>query len=191
MFALYYFQHAFFDHDSEHRTPPLHRLRVYIFSRTRETSVQTRLSQTTQLSISIPFLCVHLKNSSYYMAIKLFESLYVYLIFFFNWIVPMENSGCLLRRKPAAIESRYPTYGAYWVFPCFHSPPNSDMNDGIFNVCTDVNACNCARGWCENRKRVYAASWLWEKNPLPHRGIEPASAVCRSDALPTEPHPHP
>ena len=26
----------------------------------------------------------------------------------------------------------------------------------------------------------------WEKNPLPHRGIEPASAACRSDALPTE-----
>ena len=30
----------------------------------------------------------------------------------------------------------------------------------------------------------------WEKNPLPHRGIEPASASSRSDALPTELHPH-
>ena len=37
-----------------------------------------------------------------------------------------------------------------------------------------------------HRKRVCTESWLWEKNPLPHRGIEPASAACRSDALPTE-----
>ena len=37
--------------------------------------------------------------------------------------------------------------------------------------------------------RVYAESWLWEKNPLPHWGIKPASAACQSDALPTEPHP--
>ena len=27
-----------------------------------------------------------------------------------------------------------------------------------------------------------------KKNPLPHQGIEPASAECRSDALPTELH---
>ena len=26
---------------------------------------------------------------------------------------------------------------------------------------------------------------------MPHRGFEPASAACRSDALPTELHPHP
>ena len=30
---------------------------------------------------------------------------------------------------------------------------------------------------------------LGEKNPLPDRGIDPASAACRSDALPTELHP--
>ena len=30
-----------------------------------------------------------------------------------------------------------------------------------------------------------------KKNPSPHGGIEPASAACRSDALPTELHPHP
>ena len=38
-------------------------------------------------------------------------------------------------------------------------------------------------------KRVCTESWLWEKDPLPPRGIEPASATCRSDALPTELHP--
>ena len=39
-------------------------------------------------------------------------------------------------------------------------------------------------GVYEHRKRVCTESWLWEKNPLPHRGIEPASAAWRSDALP-------
>ena len=34
-----------------------------------------------------------------------------------------------------------------------------------------------------HHKRVCTESWLWEKSPLPHRGIEPAFAVCQSDAL--------
>ena len=38
-----------------------------------------------------------------------------------------------------------------------------------------------AYGHC---KRVCTESWLLEKNPLPHRGIEPAPAACRSNALP-------
>ena len=38
------------------------------------------------------------------------------------------------RRKPTSIESRYPSYGAYWVFQCFHNPQNSDMDYRIFNV---------------------------------------------------------
>ena len=29
---------------------------------------------------------------------------------------------------------------------CFHNPSNSDMYYGIFNVPTDVNACDCTRG---------------------------------------------
>ena len=44
--------------------------------------------------------------------------------FFFNFlqlycpsgISPMRNSGCLPLGKPAATESRYPSYGACWVF---------------------------------------------------------------------------
>ena len=32
-------------------------------------------------------------------------------------------------------------------------------------------------------KRVCTESWLWDKNPLPHRGIQPASSACRTDAL--------
>ena len=33
----------------------------------------------------------------------------------------------------------------FWVFQCFHNPPNSDMDYGIFNVRIDVNACDCAQ----------------------------------------------
>ena len=41
---------------------------------------------------------------------------------------------------------RYPNYHACWVCVCFHNPPNSDVDYGIFNVRTDVNAFNCTRG---------------------------------------------
>ena len=47
------------------------------------------------------------------------------------------------------------------------------------------------KGVCGHCKRVCTESWLWEKNPLPHQGIEPASAACRSYAQPPELHPHP
>ena len=33
-----------------------------------------------------------------------------------NGICPMGNSGCFPQGKPAATESRYPTYCACWVF---------------------------------------------------------------------------
>ena len=46
---------------------------------------------------------------------------------------------------------------------------------GIFNVRTDVDAYDCTRGLCGHRQRVCAGSGLREKNPLPHRGLEPAS----------------
>ena len=64
------------------------------------------------------------------------------------------------------------------------------MDYGIFNMCTDVNACNCTWG-CVDTIRVCTESWLWEKNPLLHQGTKPVSAACWSDALPTEQHPHP
>ena len=47
------------------------------------------------------------------------------------------------------------------------------------------------RGCTDTRKRVCTESWLREKNLLLHQGIEPVSAACRSDALPTELHPCP
>ena len=35
-------------------------------------------------------------------------------------------------------------------------------------------------------KRICTESWLLKKNPLPHRGVEPASAVCQSATVTTE-----
>ena len=41
------------------------------------------------------------------------------------------------------------------------------------------------------RKIVCTKNWLWEKKSLAAPGIEPVSAACRSDALPTQLHPCP
>ena len=49
------------------------------------------------------------------------------------------------------------------------------MDYRIFNVHTDVNAHNCTQEVYEHHKRVCTESWFWEKNPLPHQGIKPAS----------------
>ena len=87
-------------------------------------------------------------------------------------------------------EQRYPVLTVQAVFACVQTKVWLPIL-GIFNVRTDVSACDYTRGLCGHRKRVCTESCLWEKNPLPHRGIEPASAACRSDALPTELHPHP
>ena len=48
---------------------------------------------------------------------------------------------------------------------------------------THVNACDCTGGCTETFKRVCTERWLWEKNPLPHWEIEPASAVWQSNTL--------
>ena len=112
-----------------------------------------------------------------------FLNFYFLQLYCFNAIFPMGNPGCFHWLKPAATGSCYPTYCACWVFYCFHNPPNFDMDYRLFHVRTDVNACDCTRGCTDTRKRVCTESWLWEKNPSPHRGIEPASAAWRSGAL--------
>ena len=50
-------------------------------------------------------------------------------------------------------------------------------------MCTNGHACDCTRGGVDTRKRAFTEGWPWEKNPLPHWGIEPASAAWQSDAL--------
>ena len=64
------------------------------------------------------------------------------------------------------------------------------MDCGVFNVCKGVNACDCTQGRTDT-VRESALKVDWEKNPLLQCGIEPASAACRSDALPTWLHPFP
>ena len=44
---------------------------------------------------------------------------------------------------------------------------------GIVNLRTHVDACDCIQGLNGCRKRVCTESWLWEKNPLPHRHSNP------------------
>ena len=57
----------------------------------------------------------------------------------------------------------------------------------ISNVYTDVDAFHCSRGLYRHCKRVCTRSWLWERNPLPYRGLKPASVLClvfQWDSLP-------
>ena len=75
------------------------------------------------------------------------------------------------------------------IFSCFGQTMVCLPACGIFNKRTDVDACNCTRGLHGRRKRLCMGSWLWEKNTLLHRGLEPASVLClafQSDALQTE-----
>ena len=117
-----------------------------------------------------------------------FFSFFSFFFFFFFltsvlscWDFFMENSRCFPRGKPAATQSRYPTYGACQMFQLFHHQPNSDM-DGIFNVHTDVNACDCTWG-CANAitESAVKVDSGRKKYSLPGRGFEPALAACRSE----------
>ena len=67
------------------------------------------------------------------------------------------------------------------------------MVASIWDFWRRARRCSCmwlhTGGLYGHRKRVCTESWLWEKNALPHQGIEPASVlrlVLESDALPTE-----
>ena len=60
-------------------------------------------------------------------------------------ISPVGNSGCFPQGKPTATESRYPTYGACWMFQCFHSlltPTNRPTCESLkiisLRYCTDI-----------------------------------------------------
>ena len=59
------------------------------------------------------------------------------------------------------------------------------MDYKIFNACTGV----AHRGVWTQRESALKVG-CGRKNLSSHRGIEPASAVCGSDALPSELHPH-
>ena len=56
-------------------------------------------------------------------------------------------------------------------------------------TCAQMLMHAMAHGNVQSHVRESALKGDWEKNPLPHWGIEPALAECWSHALPTELHP--
>ena len=87
-----------------------------------------------------------------------------------------ENSGRLPRvRLQQPQEQRYPFLTVCAVFSCVQTKIWL-LVLGIFNVRTDVNACDCTRGLCGHRKRVCTESRLWEKNPI----AAPRNRTCLS-----------
>ena len=99
------------------------------------------------------------------------------------------NLGCLTRvRLQQPQEQCYPFLTVHVVFSSLQTKVWLPVL-GIFNVCIDYIASDCTWGLFGHCKTVCTESWLWEKNPLLHRGIEPASAACQFNTLPSELHP--
>ena len=80
-----------------------------------------------------------------------------------NEISPMGNSGWFPRESQLR-QSRYLTYGACWVFYCFHNPPNSGMDYRIFNMHSDVNACDCTQGCTDTAESLH---WILTGRKIP------------------------
>ena len=85
-------------------------------------------------------------------------------------------------------EQRYPFLSVCAAFTCVQTMVRLSVFK-LFNLCTDVDACVCTQGLYTHRKTACTESRLWEKSPLPHRELEPATVLCLAcqlDALPTE-----
>ena len=78
-------------------------------------------------------------------------------------------------------------YFSWFAFPLFKTL--SMLLKSANKQCESVDACDCTLRLYGRHKRVFTASRLWEKTPLPHRGLEPWSAAPH--AQPTELHPPP
>ena len=87
-------------------------------------------------------------------------------------------------------EQRYPFLSVCAVFSCVRTMVWLPVF-GIFNVAQTLMLV-IAHGSRAERTlwvSICTGSWLWEKNLLPHRGLEPASVLrlaFQSDAVPTE-----
>ena len=102
----------------------------------------------------------------------------------------MGNLGHLTRVKLQQLqEQRYLLLTVHAVFLCVQTKVWLPM-PGIL-ICTQMLVHVIAHESCTDTVRESALEVDWEKNPLPHPGIEPASGACQSDALSTELHPHP
>ena len=63
------------------------------------------------------------------------------------------------------------------------------MDHGIFNVRKDVNVCDRTRRYTDTGRESAKKVDSGRKIPCRTQGIKPASAACRSDALPGQLHP--
>ena len=73
-------------------------------------------------------------------------------------------------------------YGARWVCLCYYNPLNSEMDHKIFTVRRDVKSCDCTSECTDTEIESALKIDSRKKIPLPHQGIEPASAAWRSSA---------
>ena len=124
---------------------------------------------------------------SIYLSIYLYIYLYIYIYICMHvcvcnlyFIVPWGKLGSpYLGKAQQPREQRYPLLPVCAVFSCLQTMPVF----GIFNPRTGVDACDCTRELYGHRERVCTESWLWEKNPLPYRGLEPASVYLYIGSL--------
>ena len=114
-------------------------------------------------------------------------------------IFPMGNSGLFSPLPPPHQKKKSQPRQSRATHPTVHT--------GCFSVsimhrtltwttryltCTQMLVHAISHGGCTDTVRESALKVdSRRKNPLPQWKIEPASAACRSDALPTELHPHP
>ena len=118
------------------------------------------------------------------------NGIFIFIFILFFWSLA-GNLGLLIWVIKAEQPQRaaLPILSVCAIFSCFGQTMVCLPACGIFNKRTDVDACICTRGLHGRRKRLCMGSWLWEKNTLLHRGLEPASVLClafQSDALQTE-----
>ena len=125
------------------------------------------------------------------------DSVVIYIIVFRrNLLCPSrKNSGSLTWVRKSSRRSRAYTHSCH---ACSISVcPNSGTAGSVWGLltCGQTLVRAIARGGLYgHRKRVCTESGLLDCNPLPPRGLEPASALRRafqSDALPTEPSLYP
>jgi len=104
--------------------------------------------------------------------------LFSFFFLFYHFVVPCWKFGSPYPgNAQQLLEQRYAFLSVCAVFSCVRTMVWLPVF-GIFNVCTDVDACDCTRGLCGHRERVCTESWLlWEINPLQDQGLEPAPVI--------------
>ena len=111
---------------------------------------------------------------------------FLFSFVFEYFVVPCGKleSPCLGKAQQPQ-EQRCPFLSACEVFSCVQTM--------ITELCQCLGFLMCAQMWMyvsahRHGIRVFTGSWLLEKNPLLHQGLEPTSVLClafQSDSLPT------